>query len=87
MLMTSSDRCARDDEEGGGEPRLDGQEVALAVHEHGERPQFGDVLGHESVDRLVRVEVRLRPEHEHRRADDDEESRDREERRSEVARV
>ena len=60
----ADDGRTRDRKDGSRKPRLEGEHVGLPVHEHGERPAFRQMLGHEAEHRLVGVEVCPFPKHE-----------------------
>jgi hypothetical protein len=60
------DRRAGDEEQGSRQPRFDAEHVVLPVVEDRESAELGEVFRHQPDDRLIGVEVRQRPPHEHR---------------------
>ena len=80
------DGWSREPEQRGGHPRFDGEVVVLAVGKNGERSSFADVLGHQPLPGLIRVEICLEPD-EGRATQQDQRHRHREDHRTFPAQV
>ena len=75
--LQRSDRRSRDEKDRCRQPGLHGENVILTIQEQRERDAFGQVLRHEAHDRLIGVEVGLRPEDEDGRTGDDQDDDER----------
>ena len=72
--LQDGDGGAEEQEQGGGQPGLDGQHEVLPIEEDGQRPELAEVLRHQADDGLIGVE--LRGPAEHQRAAAEEHQRD-----------